>query len=142
LSPEQIVSIWEKLRPLFLSNLIPKASYSPETIFAVLQSLLTESMQLWAGVEEGEGKLEERVFGFIATTIDTDSITQERNLLLYSLFAVREIPSLAWVAGIEILEEFKKQNKCKKLIAYTEVPEVIAITKRLGFKQYTFLTRG
>jgi len=141
LSPEQIVFIWEKFRPLFISNLIPKVSSSPETVFKVLQSLLTESLQLWAGIEGGEGKLEERVFGFIATSIDTDSITQERNLLLYSIFAIKQIPFEAWGSSLKVLEGFKEQNKCKKLIAYTEIPEIVEITKRLGFKQYTFLTK-
>ena len=141
LSPEQIVIYWERLRPTFIENLLPKVDKTPETVFRVLQSLLTESLQLWAGYEEGESPIEERIYGFIATSIDIDSISQERNLLIYSLFAVKKIPIEAWEEGIKILEEYKKLNKCSKLIAYTEVPEVLQLTKKLGFKSSSFLVK-
>jgi len=141
LSPEQIGVYWERLRPLFITNLIPKVDKTPETVFRILQSFMCGNMQLWAGVEEGEKPVEERVFGFIATTLDIDAATQERNLLLYSVFAVKEIPISIWIPGLKVLDEYKKQQGCSKLIAYTEVPEIVALTKRLGFKQYTFVTK-
>jgi hypothetical protein len=141
LSPEQIVSIWERIRPLALENLIPKVGRSPEVVFRVIQSLLTESLQLWAGIEDREGELIDRIYGFLATTIDIDAITQERNLLLYSIFSIKEIPISIWIPGLAILQQYKEENHCRKIIAYTDVPEIVALTKRLGFQQYTFVVK-
>jgi len=141
LTPEQIVFYWERIRPLLLENLIPKVELSPENVFGILKNLLTESIQLWVGIEKEEGDILENIYGFIATTIDTDANTRQRNLMIYSLFAVKEIPITAWEEGLKVLIGYKELNNCKTLIAYTDNPGVVRLANKLGFRVTSFLCK-
>jgi hypothetical protein len=141
LSPEQIVEYWEVIRPNILESLIPIVDRNEETVFRVLQSLLTESLQLWAGIEDREGKVEERVYAIMTTSISIDSISQTRSLLINSLFALKHVPLSDWEKGIRLLDEYKEKNRCTKLVAYTDIPEIVALASRLGFKTFTCLRK-
>ena len=141
MAPEQIASSWDYVRPGILETLAPVADQSHETIQRVLRSLLSEDMQLWMGLEDPNDFSDKSIYGFMVTTIYTDLISGTSSLLVYSLFEVREIPPMIWSLGMRKLGDFASINKCTNIIAYTEIPRVIELSKMLGFKQMTFLRK-
>lgn len=141
LSPEQIVEAWDNLRPLVLDNLIPKVDRNEETVFRVIENLMSGGIILWAGIEEGDKPLNERIYGFIATIIEIDAISKTKSLILYSLFATKRIKLEDWENGLKALDEFKDVNGCSKMIAYSDNPSVISLAQKLGFRVTSFLIK-
>lgn len=141
LAPEQIASIWDYIRPGIMETLVPVADQSHETIQRVLRSLLAEDMQLWLGLEDPNDFTDKSIYGFMVTTIYKDIISETKSLLIYSLFETREIPPMIWSLGIRKLKDFADIQHCTNIIAYTELPRIIELATKLGFKPMTFLRK-
>lgn len=101
---------------------------------------MMEKIQLWAGLEPGDNRpLEDRFIGCIATVIDIDPISKTKNLLLYSIFAIKPIPKEMWINGMKILEEYRDLNNCNLIMAFSNIPYIAELCKSLGFKSQEFL---
>ena len=139
LSPEQIAEVWDYIRPGILETLTPVAEVKTESIQRVLRSFLSEDMQLWLGLEDPSDKA--TIYGYMVTVIYKDIVTDTSSLLIYSLVQCKEMPLATWQTGLRKLQDFAQANKCFQLMAYTDVPRMVEITKSLGFQTMTFLRK-
>ena len=131
LMPEQVSKLWDYIRFGVLSSASPIAEMSPEGRRNVLKNLLMGIVQCWAIIEEDKMK------GFALTTIADDYVSGARFLNIYDLYAFEQFSQETWVTGIRALEEFAKANMCNKITAYSDVPAVIQVAEKLGFRKDT-----
>ena len=133
LMPEQVSKLWDYIRFGVLSSVSPITNTSPEGIRNILKNLLLGTIQCWAIIEEDKMK------GFALTTISGDYVSGEIFLNIYDLYAFEQFSQETWESGVTALEEFAKANMCSKVIAYSDIPQVIGIAEKLGFNSRTVL---
>lgn len=141
LSPEQITSIWEVIRPEIYRALVPTAEATPETLQYVLQGLLTDNMQCWLGLEDATPPFDDKIYAVMITTLYTDLISRTKSLLIYTLTTVKEMPPAIWGVGMRELVKFAKSQDCKFLISYSDNPEMVAVADALKFRKMNFLVK-
>ena len=141
LSPEQVASVWESLRPSLLETLMPLAEVNATTAQRVLRSLLSEDMQLWLGIEKVGDFSQESVFGFMVTTIYKDLISESKTLLIYAVVETRDIPASIWTTALRKLNDFALIHGCFSIIAYTDNPRMAEMSKILGFRHRIFMRK-
>ena len=141
LIPEQIAEMWEIIRYGIIHALPPTAIVSSDGVRGILEALLCGSMQCWADVDRVDD--DQRTLAAIVTTqILDDGATGARCLLIYTLCSYRPVSTNdQWYIGINTLRHFAKNNGCRRLAAFTNVPYVIDAVKAVGFDtSYQFIT--
>lgn len=141
LSPEQITSIWEVIRPEIYKALVPTAEATAETLQYILQGLLMDNMQCWLGLEDSTPPFNDKIYAVMITTIYTDLISRTKSLLIYTLTTVKEVPPAMWSVGMKGLEKFASAQDCKFIISYSDNPEMVAIANALKFRKMNFLIK-
>jgi hypothetical protein len=129
--PEQLVKIWDYIRFGVLSTASPITNTSPEGIRNILKNLLLGTIQCWAISEDSKMK------GFVLTTISGDYVSGEKFLNIYDFYTFEQFAPETWENGIKALEEFAKANMCNKMTAYSDIPAIISISEKLGFRKDT-----
>ena len=66
------------------------------------------------------------------TSFEVDRFIKKRSLLVYYVFAYRDAGKDAWVEGLRTLSKYAKSRKCTRVVAYSNVPEIVSICKKLG----------
>ena len=96
-------------------------------------------MQCWfvynngkPGVDANKTDLSKDPLGIIVTSIQPDFYTETKNLLIYSLWGVQRINPDVWIDGLKYLKRFAKEKECFRVIAYTDLPNILSIVKKLG----------
>ena len=130
LLPEQISTFWDVIKHAIENSLPPIASDHPDKMNRILGSLLSGKLVCWASYQITE---KSRKFnGIIVTDITYEQATDTRSLLIYSLFAYEEITTEIWLEGLQALLKYGKSKKCTNVVAYTTVPHMIDLTKKMG----------
>jgi hypothetical protein len=93
----------------------------------VLRALLADNMQCWIIHNESVG-----IAGIAVTAIMPDFYTHTRNLLIYSLYGIKPIEPNEWIESLKTLKKFAKAKGCYRIIAYTDMPNVISLVRKLG----------
>jgi hypothetical protein len=119
-----IGKLWDFIRPCILGAL-PPTVFETETVAAnILKSLLLEELQCWFLYRREDGK--PVIYAVATTCIDSDSISGNRNLLLYSLYGLQQpIGESVWTVGLTGLLKYKDRMLCQNLIAYTDQEDVV-----------------
>ena len=140
LMPDQISEHWDLISPAIERSLPPIASGSHDRMNKILMSLLGSKSQCWMSYEiEGDGK--RRVEGVMVTRIINDYISDCRSLLIYSLYSFAKIDRRTWIAGLKAITKYAISRDCDNIIAYTAVPFLIEMAKKLGGDtRYTFVS--
>jgi len=142
LLPEQISKSWDLIRYGIMSVPSPIADMSAEGTRNILKHLLMGTVQCWAMFEKDELTEEEKITGFILTTIADDLISGSKFLNIYDLFLTSTPKQEEFENGLKALQEFAKVNKCNKITAYTKVSGIIKIVEKLGFNiDYRFVIK-
>lgn len=127
LTPEQIIANWSVIFYAVSASLPPISEYSDIGMVEIKRKLLSDEMQCWAVVDK-----EEKITLLATTVIVSDLGTGIYNLLIYSLFAVSPLDESKLSEELFSLKIFAKENKCKKIIAYSNIPKIINLVKNLG----------
>ena len=70
-----------------------------------------------------------------------DDSSATRNMLIYCIYGYTDIDKESWVSGIKALSKYANSQGCNQIVAYSNLPTIINIVKRLGGNaDYTFLT--
>jgi hypothetical protein len=104
----------------------------------ILRSLQSGNMQCWLGWEKnGAGY---SLAAIATTAIVNDTVTGDRNLLIYSFTYEKNFSPDAIVKHFETIKRFARVNKCMKVIAYTGLPVLTKLVEKyLNGKSSTFL---
>jgi len=130
MKPSEISEHWESfIKQAVVASLPPTVAGNPEQPDFVLAALMQERMQGWVGYREEAG--EKTPVGFMTTMFTGEIGIEVKNLLVYSLFATEHLTEAAVRAGFEVLQKFAKDNKCFKIIGYTNIPRVVEIVQAL-----------
>ncbi len=139
LLPEQIANFWPVIKYAVEQSLPPIVSDHPEKVNRVLTSCLMGQAEVWASYERlSEGI---KFNGIAVTRILIDDVSMTNNLLLYCIYGYTDINNKIFLEGLKGLADYAKSKKCSQIIAYTEFPQIVALSKHLGGEtKYTFIS--
>jgi len=131
LIPEQISELWDMIKYALENSppLTTEVNYD-SWINNILTQAMNGSIEVWASYrkEDGNAKFE----GVVLTSFEIDKFIKKRSLLIYYVFAFRDTIKETWVEGLKVLAKYAKSRKCTRVVAYSNVPEMIETAKKLG----------
>ena len=125
LMPEQIGEHWDEIKEAMLEAVPPIAHESEKKMIMVLEGLLTNNMQCWLSVRQGEER--NIADAIIVTCINSDPYSGTRSLMIYSLTVLTLTRAESWMSGIEALKKYAKKKKCARVIAYADNKQIVKI---------------
>lgn len=139
LLPDQISKFWDVIKYAIEESLPPIVGDHPDKMNRILTSTLSGSTDVWASHEKQEdiNKFE----GIVLTRILYDDASDTRNLLIYCLYGYDLVSNRSWLEGLMTILRYAEGKHCAQIIAYTEIPHIIELVKKLGGKAtYTFIS--
>jgi hypothetical protein len=138
LLPEQISKFWNIISYAIEQSLPPTVGEHPDKMNRILSSALCGKIEIWASYTRGESNKFE---GIVVTKILHDDTSDTKNFLIYCLYGYSKVDKESWVDGIKKFAKYALSKKCSRIIAYTDLPHIVEITKSLGGEaKYTFLS--
>ena len=137
LLPEQISNLWEIIKYAVEQSLPPIVTENEDNMNNILSSALSGKIDVWVSYEKTDkgNKLE----GVMLTNFLFDEVSKRRNLLIYCLYGYNNVGFKSWIEGLQTLTKYAKSRDCGQIIAYTDVPYMIDLTRKLGGEaKYTF----
>jgi len=136
--PHQVAEHWESiLKEAIRAGLPPIAGESDEKMNNVLKNILIGNLQCWVSYLP-ESNIPN---GVVCTKIAVDDISETRSLLIYCLSSFDKTMQETWESGIETLCKFGAGNGCEMGYAYSNVPGILNIARRLGAEtEYTYIS--
>ena len=130
LIPEQISQFWNVIKYALENSppLTTEVNYD-SWINEILTSAMNGSIEVWASYKKGESVKFE---GVVLTSFEIDKFIKKRSLLIYYVFAFRETGKEAWIEGLKTLSKYAKSRNCSRIVAYSNVPEIISTCEKLG----------
>ena len=121
--------MWESgIREAIENSLPPLAQYeSPDRMGNILQSLMAGKLECWT-LWKGE---DIQIVGTFQVLLDAASMT--KNLLIYSLYAYVEVGLDLWGTLWKLFAESAKQQKCSRLVGYTNVDRIKLLNTGFNF---------
>ena len=139
LLPEQISKFWDVIKYAVEQSLPPIVGESPDKMNRILSSALSGKVEVWASYNKGDKV--NKFDGIVLTKMLYDDASDTRNLLIYCLYGYEEVNDVSWFDGFESLVKYAKSRGCLQIIAYSDIPYMIDIAKRLGGEaDYTFIS--
>lgn len=133
LTPEAISRTWPDLRAA-LEVVLPPISnptQGPDRMTNILEALLTERLICYCIYKRIDGTV--YVFGIVIVSIMKNVESEQRNLLIYALYAHPKYVSGDYAEKFILkMKEVAKNYDCKALVAYTSIPNLISHFVRLG----------
>ena len=129
LIPEQISNLWDIIKYAIEQSLPPNVVDSPDKINKILSACLSGKIQVWASYERGESNKFE---GIMLTKFLYDDVTEQKNLLIYSVYGYSEISQDSWINGLKALTKFAISRNCSMIVAYSNVEKIIQVVNNLG----------
>lgn len=131
LIPEQISSMWDMIKYALENSppLTTEVNYD-SWINNILTSAMDGSIEVWASYNKKDGNA--KFEGIALTSFEIDRFIKKRSLLIYYVFTFRETGKEAWIEGLKVLSKYAKSRKCTRIVAYSNVPEIISTCKKLG----------
>jgi len=139
LLPDQISKFWDIIQYSISQSLPPIVGDHPNKMNNILMSALEGSIDVWASYNRGSdgNKFE----GIVLTEILYDRPSRTRNLLIYCLYGYEKVDKQSWDNGLRTLLKYASGKKCNQIVAYTDIPMLIEVVKRLcGEARYTFIS--
>ena len=140
LIPEQISQFWDVIKyALDNSPPIPIEVRDENWINNILTQSMNGSIEIWASYNKDEDNI--NFEGFVITSFEIDKFVKQKSLLIYYVFAFRDTGIDTWVEGLKVLSKYAKSRRCSRVLAYSNVKEIISISEKLGGNvDTTFIT--
>ena len=129
---QQIADHWDVIKFAMKESLPPTAEDTEEIYNNLLQALLLGKMQCWTPMEGAELK---QFRTLITTHLVDDSLSQTKNLILYTAYAFVPISDEDGVAIYKGLAAFGKANKCNRVIGLTNNIRMAQWLTKHGMKE-------
>ena len=138
LLPDQVSKHWNIIKYGVERSLPPIVSAHPDKMNRILSAALCGRIDVWVSrPKEDKSKLE-----FIALTkILYDDVSDTKNLLIYCIYSYDGVSRASWDSGLMTVLKEASGRGCSQIVAYTNLPYVVDLTRRLGGEAiYTFLS--
>ena len=133
LTPDQVATYWDSLRPMIEAALPPIADPdSNERMNNVLARLLADNMQCWVVQRDS------KIWGVGTSIIQEDVATGGRDLLLYSVYAAPGATGEDWTDAFETVRRWALAKGCKRYVGYTTNPVMIKVLEKFGAEFWTY----
>ena len=133
LTPDQVASYWDALRPMIEAALPPISSGDNEKrMNHVLARLLSDNLHCWVVQREGQ------IFGVGTVGIQEDPASGGRDLLLYSVYAAHGATGEDWLDAFETIRKWALSKGCERYVGYTTNPEMIKVLEKFGAEFWTY----
>ena len=129
-TPEQISRLWPDMAGGLITSLPPQMRDDIESVSNLLESLLNGKAECWISYDATEEGA--KVHGAVITMFHVDDITRTRNMIIYAVYGIHTSQHKHWIEGYETLRKWAKHNNCKEIVAYSNVPQIVNIAKKLG----------
>lgn len=94
----------------------------------IQQALIKGDMQAWA-ITPGSS---DQIYVVGTTAIVNEIGTGNRNLLIYTVNSYAPPTREQWIEAVAAIKEFARVKGCNRVIAYSNVPSIIELVKRVG----------
>lgn len=139
LLPDQISKFWDIIRYAVEQSLPPAIRDGSGKMNRILAAALSDKVDVWASYSKNDDSV--KFNGIVLTKILYDDISDTKNLLIYCLFGYGALDSSSWLSGLRTLTKYARSKDCSCITAYTVLPNIIEISKRLGADtNYTFIS--
>lgn len=128
--PNQVTLVWDYIKQGLIATKPAMHEMSQNALINILKNILIGTLQCWAIVDNSNKVL----LGFFLTTIATDYVSGTKFLNVYDLYSFKPLPPGYLEECMKAGNEFAKANECNKIVAYSDIPEIILLAKRHGFK--------
>ena len=129
LTSNQISSHWDEIKDHLQYTLSPIMEISEATLNNIFEGLIAGTSQAWIIIGDAP---EHSIYAMAVTSFSYEPGTNTKNLLIYSLSGYRHIPDELWKSALDGAKAFAKANGCFKLMAYTQVDRITAISNSVG----------
>ncbi len=131
LLPDQVSNMWNIIEPALEASLPPIAGSNKDRMKNMMISMLCGKLDCWILFEANE---EEKniISGFLTTTIIKEEITGSNTLLIYSVFSDSKFTQENLWESFNSLKSWAKLNHCESISAYSNIPSIISLVRRLG----------
>jgi hypothetical protein len=129
--PEQITKAWPYLKHGLQATKPAMMTLSDDGYNNILKNLLVGTLQCWAIVDQAA---EDSFCGFFLTMISDDYVTGTKFMNVYDLFSFKPLQPGMLESCMEAGIEFAKSNNCNTIVAYSDIPYIIDIARKMGFK--------
>jgi len=137
LTPGQVPDYWEMIKAGLQESLPPFVTADEGVFTSIMAHLVTDHMQVFLVVDD---ETQEKVYAVAVTTITRDVGSDTRTLLLYSLHGQEKVQPELWASSLVYLKRFAEAHGCTQITAYTDIPEVVKLARKLGAEARFFLT--
>jgi len=87
-------------------------------------------LQCWALMADGAAR--SSFIGVITTQIFDEPVAGFRGLVIYSAYASQYISEAGWQHVYRVLYAWAKQNRCSRIVAYSDNPRVVRLCESFG----------
>lgn len=131
LIPDQISQLWDMIR-YALENSPPIAIENRDDnwINNILTQAMNGSISIWASYNKQDNNV--KFEGIVITSFEVDKFVKQKSLLIYYVFAFRHTAIDTWTSGLDTLRKYAKSRNCSRILAYSNVPDIIKISEKLG----------
>lgn len=135
LLPEQISKFWDIIAFAVDQSLPPTVGDHPDKMNRILSSCMSGKTQVWASYENHQLK------AILLTRILFDDASDTKTLLIYSLYGYSQMSAETWLEGVNALKAYAASKGICRVTAYSDVPRVLEMAKRLGAStKYTLIS--
>ena len=130
LAPEVVARNWDGIGHYIAQVLGPQ--HQNGSMQRMLTAITSGQAECWTLVERRPDK--PCVLAIVVTAVTVDSITACKNLMIYAMYGAPRIAMWQWQVGYQQLQEHARKKGCKKIFAFSDVPDVFKLVDRLGGK--------
>lgn len=135
LLPEQVSKFWDVISYAVEQSLPPVVGEHPDKMNRILASALSGKITVWASYSD------KKFEGIVLTKAVYDDASDTRNLLIYCLYGYNEIGKRSWLEGMAAIAKYAKSRGFNQIIAYSNSPYIVNISKHLGaVADYTLIS--
>ncbi len=132
LLPDDITKHWDEISEAISKALPPFTKRTRGRMNSILASLLSGKMHCWVVTEYNKDNDITILYALATTEITIDPVSYTKNLLIFSLYAFQPVPFKLWEDGFDTLSKFAKVHECDNILAFTDIPRIEEIVKKIG----------
>lgn len=134
LLPNQISINWTAIRELLYKNHPPSITVNEQVLANILEAALRNGLQVWVIHDSDLEENISRIKSIVVTTILTEPLSRLRSLLIYGVITDYQVGDdrIDYIKEMESIRKYAKANDCSSITAYSDVPAVWNIVKKLG----------
>lgn len=124
--PEQVSEAWDFVAPAIADSLPPVIRVSETAMVNVLSAVLEERATVWLYKKEGE------LAALLLTTLYREPVMHAVHVIIYSIYSFIDLDQADWEYGVDLFQRYAEGIGAQGVIAFSDLPGVVQLAKRIG----------